>query len=504
MRGPVKPFLFSMAVIAMLVALLWWPEAARHAEDSIENDGGASPLLFYCAAGIRKPVAAALEAYRQEYGVDVRLDFAGSGTLLSKLEVAQKGDLYLAGDASYIALGRERGLLAEAIPLAHMTPVIVVSKGNPKGIAGVADLARDDVRTAMGAPEAASISKQSQRLLESLGHWTALEVAVRDHGVFKPTVNEVANDVKLGAVDAGVVWDATAGQYPELESLAISGTEDFAQEVTVSVVAATKRPAAALRLARYLAARDKGLLFFEQEGFKVTVGDVWEETPEILYFSGGVNRVAIEDTLKAFQAREGCVIKTVYNGCGILVGQMKLGERPDVYHSCDISFMRDIAELFDEAVQVSRTDLVIVTAKGNPKAIRSLTGLGDNGLRVGLANEQQSALGALTARLLREESVYDAVQKNVVANTPTADLLVNQISTGALDAVVVYEANMNYQKDNLDIIAVDLPLARAIQTYAVSTDTKYPRMMARLLAAIESEESTLRYRETGFQEASAP
>ena len=126
------------------------------------------------------------------------------------------------------------------------------------------------------------------------------------------------------------------------------------------------------------------------------------------------------------------------------------------------------------------------------------------GLRVGLANEQQSALGALTARLLREESVYDAVQKNVVANTPTADLLVNQISTGALDAVVVYEANMNYQKDNLDIIAVDLPLARAIQTYAVSTDTKYPRMMARLLAAIESEESTLRYRETGFQEASAP
>ena len=35
--------------------------------------------------------------------------------------------------------------------------------------------------------------------------------------VFKPTVVDAANDVKLGAVDAAIVWDSMAKQYPDLE-----------------------------------------------------------------------------------------------------------------------------------------------------------------------------------------------------------------------------------------------------------------------------------------------
>jgi len=59
--------------------------------------------------------------------------------------------------------------------------------------------------------------------------WQQLEQHVTAKGVFKPTVNDVASDVKLGSVDAGIVWDATASmpgfrdqlqvvEVPELET----------------------------------------------------------------------------------------------------------------------------------------------------------------------------------------------------------------------------------------------------------------------------------------------
>jgi len=41
--------------------------------------------------------------------------------------------------------------------------------------------------------------------------------AVNKHTtVFKPTVNDLANDVKIGTVDAAIVWDATVKQYAEM------------------------------------------------------------------------------------------------------------------------------------------------------------------------------------------------------------------------------------------------------------------------------------------------
>ena len=52
-------------------------------------------------------------------------------------------------------------------------------------------------------------------------------------------------------------------------------------------------------------------------------------------------------------------------------------------------------------------------------------------MSVGVANEKQSALGTLTANLLKELDLYDAVRKNVSVDTPTADLLVNQLLGGS-------------------------------------------------------------------------
>ena len=271
MRGVVKPLLLTVVVAGALIALLVWKPA--------QEDRHARRLLVYCAAGAKNPVAEVAARYEEEYDVRIELQYGGSGRLLSNLRVARTGDLYLAADTSYIRIAREQGLIEETVPLAKQKPVIAVRKGNPAGIRGVDDLLSEDVRISLADPRAASIGKQTMLLLKSIGKHEAVEQAATERGVFKPTVNEVANDVKLGAATAGITWDTTVNQYPDLESVPIAGSEDFLETVTVAVLSWTEKPTAALTFARYLGARDRGLEVFSEMGFPPVEGDLWEETP---------------------------------------------------------------------------------------------------------------------------------------------------------------------------------------------------------------------------------
>ncbi len=480
--------IFSALAVAILILLLRskpTPSAAMP---------GKAPLVVYCAAGIKPPVEAVARAYEQAYGVSIQLQYGGSGALLSNPRVAGRGDLFLAADESYLLIAQTNHLLEEVIPLSRMVPVIAVRKGNPKNIQNVADLLA--VEVALANPEAAAVGKITRDLLRKTGEWEALEKGVR---VFKPTVNDVANDIKLGTVDAGIIWDATARQYPELELVAVPALVSGEQRVSIGVLKFSEQPTAALRFARYLGARDKGLKEFARFGYQPVEGDVWAETPAVVLFSGGVNRVAIEETIQRFENREGARVTRVYNGCGILVSQMKSGQRPDAYFACDTSFMREVTALFSDPVNISRSAMVLLLRTANPKSIRTLADLAKPGLRLGLANEEQSALGALTARLLRAQGLYDRVMANVKVQTPTADLLVNQMRTGSLDAVVVYEANTSQVKEFFTVIPLTEPGAQATQPYAVGKNSEHRLLMERLLAALRSAESQKRFQSVGFQ-----
>lgn len=500
-----KVIVGSVVAVAVLALLLIWQPDGGSAPTTTSPASPGEPLVFYCAAGIKPPVEKVVEEYTAEFGVPIRLQYGGSGTLLSNLRVARLGDLYVAGDASFIEVAREQGLVAEAIPLAHIRPVIAVAKANPKKIRTPKDLIRPDVRTALGNPEAASVGKQTRSALKKAGLWDELAKAVRTRGVYKPTVNEVANDVKIGTVDAGVIWDATVRQYPELTIAApLTDDKSFAMEITVGVLTSSKRPTEALRFARYLGARDRGLLAFARLGYEPVEGDAWAARPEVRLLSGGVNRPAIEETLAAFERREGCRVTRVYNGCGILVAQMKAGDRPDAYFACDVSFMRQVSDLFHDALDVSETDIIVAVQKGNPRKIVSLKDLSGEGFKIGVANAKQSALGALTDRMLAAAGLLEGVMKNVRSQTPTADLLVNQLRTETLDAVIVYEANVAHVREHVEIVRIPLPSAKARQPFAVAQKTDYPQLTRRLLDAITSAASRERYRRSGFRFLAGP
>ena len=260
-------FLGSVAAALILVVVL-----ARKPADPAAVAGAPArePLLVYCAAGIKAPIEAVAREFEQSEGVKVQLNYGGSQTLLANLAVSARGDLYIAAEDAYVQMAREKNLVREIIPLAQMRVALAVARGNPKKITTLADLLKTDVRLAQANPDAAAVGKLTREALQKTGEWEPL----RAHTiVFKPTVNDVANDLKLGSVDAGFVWDATIRQYPELEAVPVAALTNLIAHVSAGVLTSSKQPTAALRFARFLAARDRGQKQFEQHGFTPVNGE---------------------------------------------------------------------------------------------------------------------------------------------------------------------------------------------------------------------------------------
>ncbi len=482
-----KSFYFLWVVTMVAVSGLTGCENKR------EDDQEA--LTMYCAAGLKPAAERIAKDYKQAYGIPVDLQFGGSGTLLSSIRVTKTGDLYLAADETYIDRARSQGLIAEVQPVAYLTPVIAVAKGNPKGIKSVADLLREDVKLSIANPESAAIGRVTKMMLEKSGEWEAVSRHAR---VLKPTVNGICNDIKLGVVDAGIVWRSVVLMYKELEPVSVPAWEKYKQTVSMGVLRSCKNPTRALKFMRYFSARDKGLKVFRELGYATVDGDKWEEKPDLLFYSGGVNRVAVENTIRAFEKREGVEVTRVYNGCGILVAQIKAGQKPDAYLTCDVSFMNQVKSKFQDIDTISATKIVIATVKGNKKNIKSLKDLTRPGLKVGVCNPQQSALGTLTKRMLEQMGLWDGIFRNVVSQTPTADLLVNQLRAGGLDAVIVYQANTSQVAGKIDVIPIREQQAIAVQDMGININSDHKYLARRLFEALTSEESMANYVKNGF------
>lgn len=494
---------FSVVAAGSLVALAVLIIMLRGANNTATQTGGS--LHLYCAAGISKPIQQIIEEYKELYDVKIATTYDGSGKLLTHIRNnSGEGDLYLAADVSYMQDAAKYDLIDEVAPIAWQSPCIVVRKGVP--VSSLADLANESVRLSLADPQYAAVSRTAKKMLADakIGDVAAWDAIFSKATVTRGTVNEVANDIKSGAVDAGIIWDATAAQpqYKGLEIVRISEFPPAQKQIALAVLRKSPDPSRALHFLRYMTSREHGLPVFKKLGYDTVEGDEWSESPELTLFTGGLMRPAIQDTIDRFEEREGVTVLEVPNGCGVLVAKMRLGEHPDAYFACDTSFMKMVNDLFLEPVDVSGTEMVLITRKGGKfESLRNIDSLATADLRLGLCNPEFSALGDLSKRLLQKRGHWNAINdRNLVVDLPsTADRLVDSVVLGAMDAAIVYRANTVLQKEKLNVHSIDDPTAAAVQPIAVGVDSKYPLLTQRFLNAIRSADSRAQFEDLGFE-----
>ncbi|MDY0166069.1 MAG: substrate-binding domain-containing protein [Thermoguttaceae bacterium] len=484
-----------LVMVAALIALQW----------QTRQDRSAQRLVVYCAAGMQGPVQDAIDEYQryyqQQHGRAVRIDveYAGSGTLLSRLQVERTGDLYLAGDDSFIDTARQRGLVDESLPLAAMTPVIALAEGKADAVRSLQDLIDGDYRVGIGTPDGTAIGAATRAALKAAGQWEPLE---RKAEVTKPTVNDLAGDVKIGAIDAAIIWNVTARQFG-LEYVTDDALGAATGRVEIGVLSSTRQPTAALHFARFLAAPEKGLRHFQAHHFDVVEGDRWADVPEVTFFSGGVNRRAMEPILEAFQQREGVRVNTVYQGCGALNAQMAAVHAqdpdhgfPDAYLACDVYYLSPVQDWFEAKATVSATPIVIVTKKGNPHNIQRLEDLAKPGLRIVVGHPTHCTIGGLTERLFKAEGLYEAIMPNVVEQQPSSGMMVPPVVSGAADASLAYYTDTLPERDRLHVVELNHDYARAVQPFGIASTSKHKHLMLRLYQLIGRSQEI--YAELGF------
>ena len=491
----------SILVIAVLLLLL----KGVRPKVSVTGD----ELVVYCAAGIRLPVADAAQAYTQEFGLPIRLEYGSSGDLEKRLELEAKygkpkAHLYIPANDFFAQKTAAAGLTGEHIPLAKFKLILATQKDVNLNVSQLDDLLDQEVSFVMCNPEAA-VGRITQKTLEALGKFTPVDKAKKSTFT---TVVEAANAIRTAQdVQAGFIWDTTARQF-DLQDIELPELKDTVSTTSVNLVTATRDTAAALRFARYLAAPGKGNLLFARYHFEPMAGDAWAEVPQLNFFCGGVNRGAVELSLREFEEREGVQIRSQFAGCGSLVSTMKSIKSadptdgyPDVYLTCDKTFYDMVQENFGIGQDVSTTDVIILVRKDNPKNIQSLEDLARSDIGFGTTDPKMSTLGFLSWKILAAKGLKEAVRDNAIVTTPTAHELVTQmVSHPKLDAVLVYVANCREAKETCELIPIDHPLARATQNIGMAGKTPYPALTERLINALHTtEKSKKRFLSNGFQ-----
>ena len=132
-------------------------------------------------------------------GVTVTFNFAGSPTLVMQIEQGAQADVFAAADTTNMDRLSNDGFAGGTVKVfAHNQLEIAVAPGNPKGIQGLADLARPGVIYISAGPTVPA-GKYALQALSKAG----VRVTPRS---LETDVKSVLSKIELGEADAGIVY----------------------------------------------------------------------------------------------------------------------------------------------------------------------------------------------------------------------------------------------------------------------------------------------------------
>lgn len=414
------------AVIITIASTLLLSACGKDAPE--QPSGPRATLRILCGAGIRPAMEAIKAEFEKRNPCDVSVTYAGSGTLFGHLQAGVEADLYLPGDVWFIHKAEEKDLVDRYTVLAWFVPVIAVRKGNPKGIHRLDDLARGELAVGTGKADACAVGNVTKSLLASA------RLADRVEADFEAlTVNRLANQIKIGALDAAIVWDATAKQYPEdIDMVPIEDADFHAVALAIGVLKQTEQGELARRFAEF-AAGGFGAESFRENHYQVP-------GPRLRIGCGSSMRPPVEDLARLFRETTGREVLRDYGSSGTVLLQLEESREGDVYichdpfaYTCED---RKIAERWHTIAHIEPT---LAVPKGNPKNVEGLKDLLRTDLELGLPHRERSTRGQILWALFEANGMEEEMGKRRFFESRTHDL-VNQLKLNAVDVAVLWDA----------------------------------------------------------------
>lgn len=210
-----------------------------------------SEVVVFAAASLREAFTEIGRRFTEEHpSVTVRVNFAGSSDLVAQIQQGAPADVLATADettmAKAVAAGHVNGMPQA---FATNTLTIAVPQGNPEGIRGFADLARDGLQVVVCAPQVpcgAATARVEQKTGVDLSP-VSEELSVAD------VLGKVAN----GQADAGVVYttDLKASRG-RVSGVAIPAADNVVNTYPIAVLNGSAAPDPARQFRAWVLSRN--------------------------------------------------------------------------------------------------------------------------------------------------------------------------------------------------------------------------------------------------------
>jgi molybdate transport system substrate-binding protein len=186
---------------------------------------GDEKIMVFCGSASKPAMEEAADIFHKQTGVKVDLNFGGSGTMLSQMKLARRGDLYIPGSPDYMVKAEREGLVDPKTRriIAYLVPAIGVQPGNPKGIKSLEDLAKPGLKVGIGNPESVCVGLYAVELLQRSKLLREVSKNIVTHASSCASTEAL---VAMKKVDAVIGWEVFSNWNPgKIETVFLKPSE---------------------------------------------------------------------------------------------------------------------------------------------------------------------------------------------------------------------------------------------------------------------------------------
>ncbi len=237
--------------ISLLIAAVAFLTACGSSGGTASTSPSSSSLSGYINVFAAASLTASFNALGTSFhtanpGVGVNFNYAGTPTLVTQIEQGAPADVFASADTTNMDKLTADGYIAGTSQVfAHNQLEIVVAPGNPKGITGLADLAKPGLIYISEAPTVPA-GKYSLQALATAG----VKVTPKS---LETSVAGVISKIELGEADAGIVYTTdVSAAGSKVQGVQIPATNNVIATYPMVAVKGTRYPDVASAFIAYV------------------------------------------------------------------------------------------------------------------------------------------------------------------------------------------------------------------------------------------------------------
>jgi molybdate transport system substrate-binding protein len=240
----------------------------------------SNSITAFVGSASKPPMEEAARAFQEKTGIQVYLNFGGSGAMLSQIELSQSGDLYIPGSPDYMVKAGRKDVIdpASVKKIAYLVPVIAVQHGNPRNIQSLKDLAGTGTKVGIGNPAAVCVGLYA---IEILDYNHLLEDISKNIVVHARSCEDTATLISLKSVDAVIGWDVFQHWDPDNINVVYLSPEQLPRIAYIpgAITKFTQDSESARKFLDFLVSPE-GQAIFRKWGYITTESDAREFAPQ--------------------------------------------------------------------------------------------------------------------------------------------------------------------------------------------------------------------------------